>query len=254
VKTGFLILNQTLCRALDRVWAYPLAGNFWESYATRAAELASHADPPRIVDIGAGRTTPYAAAISSGSNELIGVDVLREDLEANGALTQRIVCDVVSDGIPQEAQDAGLITSRMLLEHVSDLERFAREVYDALAPGGRTIHLFAARYSFFAILNRLLPESSSRRILFALRPESTEVGGFTTFYDHTHAKAAESVFRRAGMASVEVDVSYEVSQYFRFFFPLFVLARLWETALHRLGLKNLGSFVLLVAKRPEILE
>jgi 2-polyprenyl-6-hydroxyphenyl methylase/3-demethylubiquinone-9 3-methyltransferase len=239
---------------LDCVWSYPLAGSFWESYATRAAELAGKAEPPKIVDIGAGRTTPYAIFLSSSSSELIGVDVLREDLEANRALTQRVVCDVVSDGIPKEAQGAGLITSRMVLEHVRDLDRFAQEVHSALAPGGWTIHMFAGRYSLFAILNRLLPESASRRILFALRPESVEVGGFLTFYDHTHAKAAESVFRRAGMVSVETEVSYEVSQYFRFFFPLFVLTRLWETALHRLMLKNLGSFVLLVARRPEIHE
>jgi SAM-dependent methyltransferase len=239
---------------LERIWRYPLAGIFWSSYATKAAELAKNAEPPRIVDIGAGRTTPYAAAISSDSSKLIGVDVLREDLEANEALAQRIVRDVLIDGIPQEAHDAGLITSRMVLEHIPDLDRFAREVHDALAPGGQTIHLFAARYSLFAVLNRLMPESISRRILFALRPESVEVGGFPTFYHKTHATAAESVFRRAGLVNVETEVSYEVSQYFHFFFPLFVLARTWETMLHRLGLKDLGSFVLLVAKRPSLVD
>jgi SAM-dependent methyltransferase len=252
LKTKFLEWNNELCWRLNCRWPYPLAKRFWDSYVTKAAELASNAAPPRIVDIGAGRTTPYAAAISNDSSEIIGVDVLREDLEANLALTQWVVRDVVNDGIPQEAHNAGLITSRMVLEHVSDLDRFAREVHDALAPGSWTIHLFAARYSLFAILNRLMPESLAHRMLFALRPESIDVGGFTTFYDHTHAKAAASVFQRAGMSSVETEVSYEVSQYFHFFFPLFALARIWETALHHLGVKNLGSFVLLSARRPEI--
>jgi SAM-dependent methyltransferase len=256
LKTRFLKLSYAFCRILDDAWPYPLAASFWESYATRAAELACSAEPPRIVDIGAGRTTPYAAAISnpSGSVEIIGVDVLREDLEANQILTQRIVYNVATDGIPPEAQGAGLITSRMVLEHIPDLDRFAEEVYSALTPGGHTIHLFAGRYSLFAILNRLLPDSISRRVLFALRPESVEVGGFPTFYNHTHAKAAGSVFQRAGMVDVKTEVSYEVSQYFRFFFPFFVLARLWETALHHLMLKNMGSFVLLMARRPEIQE
>jgi SAM-dependent methyltransferase len=251
LKTRFMALNYALCRKLDRVWPYPLAASFWESYVTTAAELGVNAAPPTIVDVGAGRTTPYAAAVAASSIELIGIDVLREDLDANPALTQRIVRDVVSDGIPQQAHNAGLITSRMVLEHVPDLNRFAREVHDALAPGGWTIHLFAARYSLFATLNRLMPESTSRSILFALRPESIEVGGFPTFYDHTHAQAAESVFQRAGLTNLETKVSYQVSQYFHFFFPLFVLARLGETMLHRLRLKNLGSFVLLVARRPE---
>jgi SAM-dependent methyltransferase len=246
----FMALNHALCRKLDSVWPYPLAATFWESYTIKAGNLGNSATPPRIVDIGAGKTTPYAAAISDSSIELIGIDLLHEDLDANQALTQRIVCNVVNDGIPREAQNAGLITSRMVLEHASDLGRFAQEIHDALAPGGDTIHLFAGRYSLFAILNRLLPETISRRALFALRPESVEVGGFPTFYDNTHATAAEAVFRHAGMVGVATEVSYEVSQYFRFFFPLFVLVRMWETALHRLKLKNLGSFVLLAARRP----
>lgn len=252
LTTRFLAINRALCRMLDRVWPYPLAGSFWESYTTRAAELAGKAEPPRIVDIGAGRATPYAISLSGSSGELIGIDVLREDLEANRALTQRIVCDVVSDGIPSEAHNAGLITSRMVLEHIRDLDQFAQEVHSALAPGGWTIHMFAGRYSLFAILNRLLPESASRRILFTLRPESVEVGGFSTFYDKTHAKAAEFVFHRAGLINVETDVSYQTSQYFHFLVPIFVLARLWETVLHHLGLKNFGSYVLLVARRPEV--
>jgi SAM-dependent methyltransferase len=251
LKKRFLTLNHTLCHKLDHIWPYPLATSFWDSYVTGAAGLADNAEPPKIVDIGAGRVTPYAAIIQSDARELIGVDLLLEDLEANRALTQRIVRDIISDGIPQEAQNVGLITSRMVLEHVPDLYRFAHEVHHALAPGGQTIHLFAGRYSLFAIINRLLPESASRRILFALRPESMEVGGFPTFYDRTNAKAAESVFRHVGMIDVETDVSYQISQYFYFFFPLFVLARLWETVLHSFRLRNLGSFVLLTARRPE---
>jgi SAM-dependent methyltransferase len=247
----FLDLNRRICERLDRILPYPPANTFWDSYTKRAAELAEQADPQRIVDIGAGRTTPYAALLSSRPRELIGIDVLDEDLRANHALNRRLTCDIARMGIPPGARGAGLITSRMVLEHLPDLDRFAGHVHDALAPGGRTIHLFAGRYSAFAILNALLPESVSRRILFAFRPESIEVGGFTTFYDRTNAGAAEAVFRRAGLADIEVRVSYQVSQYFNFFAPLFVLARLWEISLERLGPRDLASYVLLVARRPE---
>jgi SAM-dependent methyltransferase len=246
--TSFLAFNHTLCRKLDRVWPYPLAASFWDSYSARASVLAARADPAVVVDIGAGRTTPYR--VPKGSCELIGLDLLREDLEANDALSQRVVANIVSDGIPSQAKGAGLVTSRMVLEHVPDLERLAREIHDSLAPGGWTIHLFAARYSLFAILNRLLPESVAHRILFTLRPESTGVGGFATYYDHTSAPAAESVFRDGGMTNLETEVSYQVSQYFHFFFPLFILMRIWETLLDRLNFKSLASFVLLQARRP----
>lgn len=247
----FLQANRALCAALDRVWPYPLADSFWAGYASRAAALAQAAQPPKVVDVGAGRETPYARLLPEGSAPLVGVDVLPEDLEANTALSERIVSNVVVDGIPDAAKDAGLITSRMVLEHIPDQQRFAQEIHDALAPGGQTIHLFAARYSIFATLNRLLPEEASRRVLFALRPESVEVGGFQTHYDRTHALAAEKVFRDAGMTDVSTVVSYQVSQYFHFFFPLFVIARIWETILHGLARKNLGAFVMLTARRPD---
>lgn len=246
----FLDANRAACAALDRVWPYPLASTFWESYVQDAASLAQNAVPPRIVDVGAGKETPYAALLPSNGTQLIGVDVLADDMEENPALSERLVADLVQDGFPEAAKGAGLITSRMVLEHIPDQRKFARELYDALAPGAQTIHLFAARYSLFATLNRMLPEAASRRILFALRPESVEVGGFETYYDRTNAPAAESVFREAGLEIVRTEVSYQVSQYFHFFFPAFLLARIWETALHVTGRRNLGAFVKLVARRP----
>jgi 2-polyprenyl-6-hydroxyphenyl methylase/3-demethylubiquinone-9 3-methyltransferase len=244
----FLAFNRALCRLLDRYWAYPLAASFWDDYVRRSTELVRTATVPRLVDVGAGRTTPYADAVPNG-HTLVGVDVLEADLEANPGLDERVVRNVITEGLPTEAQGAGVITSRMVIEHIPDLDRFARELATALVPGGSTVHLFAGRHSVFAILNRLLPEEVSRRILFALRPESVEVGGFETHYDRTNASAARRVFEGAGFTDVEIVVSYQVSQYFEFFFPLFLLARVWETALHHLGRQDLGSFVLLTARR-----
>ena len=246
----FLDANHALCRLLDRVWPYPLGATFWVRYEDLCADCAAKAEPARVVDVGAGRMTPYATRLSLASVEVIGVDILSEDLEANQELTVRIKRDIATQGMPEEAGNAGLITSRMVLEHIPDQDRFAAELFRSLASDGRIVHLFAARYSLFATLNRLLPEGTSQKVLFRLRPESADIGGFETFYDRTHALAAEEVFRRAGFVDVETAISYQVSQYFHFFFPLFVVARLWETMLHALGLKNLGSFVLLSARRP----
>jgi ubiquinone/menaquinone biosynthesis C-methylase UbiE len=247
--TGFLRLNRALCRACDRIWPYPLAKTFWESYNTRAAELARNAKPQKVVDLGAGRTTPYAMSLDD-TIAIIGIDILPDDLATNKALTVRVVHDFVSLGIPSDALDAGLVTSRMVLEHVPNLAHIANDIARVTSPGGRTLHLFAARFSAFATLNRLLPNTLSRRLLFTLRPESAEVGGFPTYYDCTYASAAKSIFEQAGFEIVQTSVSYQISQYFHFFFPLFLLARLWETLLHIVGQKDLGSFVLLEARLP----
>jgi hypothetical protein len=183
--------------------------------------------------------------------EIIGVDVLPGDLAVNAALDHRLVADVAAEGLPSQAHGAGLITSRMVVEHVRDIDRFAASVYESLAPGGRTVHLFAARFSIFAVLNRLLPDSVSRRLLFHLRPESQDVGGFPTHYDRTHASGAVGAFQRAGFEGIETQVSYEVSPYFSAFLPLFLIARGWESAIRRAQLENLGSYILLTAQRPD---
>jgi SAM-dependent methyltransferase len=248
VLARFIAFNRRLCLALDRVWRYPLAGTFWDHYVEVARRLALEASPPKVADVGAGRTTPYAVAGLPGV-ELVGIDILAEDLAANAELDRRVQHDLLSGRMPDEAREAGLITSRMVLEHLADQQAFAAEIHRSLAPGGRTVHLFAGRYSLFAIANRLMPDAVAKRILYRLRPESVEVGGFVTYYDRTNARGIRQVFERAGFSNVRTEVSYEVSQYFHFLFPAFVVARLWETLLHRLGVEDAGSFVLLTAER-----
>lgn len=182
--------------------------------------------------------------------ELVGVDLIEEDLAANEQLDVRLTHNLLDGTLPERARGAGLITSRMVLEHIEDQDQFVGALYDALAPGGKTLHVFAGRNSAFAIANRLLPDRVSRAILFRLRPESVEVGGFTTYYDRTTPSAIERVFRSAGFEDVSVEVTYEVSQYVPFFVPLFLLARLWEAMLDRLGVRPLAAFLLVTARRP----
>ncbi|WP_170320684.1 class I SAM-dependent methyltransferase [Patulibacter medicamentivorans] len=247
----WLEANRRLSARIASRWPYERGGSIGDRYVERAARLAADASPRRIVDVGAGRDTPYVRAVADRSDvTIVGIDVLPDDLEDNDALDVRIEADVVKDGLPARAGNAGLLTSRMVVEHLEDLDRFAAEVYDALAPGARTLHLFAARYSVFAILNRILPEAVARRVLFYLRPAAQDVCGFVTHYDHTHDSGARAAFRRAGFERVTTDVSYNVSPYFAFFVPLFVVARLWESLLRRLRLRNLGAYVLLYAEKP----
>jgi hypothetical protein len=247
----FLSMNRRLSARVGRVWPYDRTSSIGATYVRHAAAAAAEAVPARVVDVGAGRDTPYVRHLPSPDRpEILGVDVLAHDLAVNDSLDGRIVADVAAYGLPPQAHGAGLVTSRMVMEHVRDIDLFAASVYEALAPGGQTVHLFAARFSVFAVLNRLLPDAASRRLLFHLRPESREVGGFPTHYDRTHSSGAVAAFERAGFVDVVTEVSYEVSPYFSALTPLFIGARVWESAIRRARLENLGSYVLLSARRP----
>lgn len=156
--------NIRLSKALSKVWPYRPAHGFSEAYVSAVKLAAATTDARRVVDVGARRATPYADALPEGI-ELVGVDLRAEDLDANESLDVRVACDVLSDGLPDEAKQADVATSRWVLEHISDMDLFAATLFAALAPGGRTVHLFAGRWSLFAILNRLLPRRAARRVL-----------------------------------------------------------------------------------------
>ena len=89
----------------------------------------------------------------------------------------------------------------------------------------------------FAVLNRLLPDAVSRRVLSAPTPGGFELVGFTAYYDGMDP-------RRPGWCSVKLAsravhyVSWEVPPYFRWFNPL-VVVRLWENAPRRLDIERL---------------
>jgi SAM-dependent methyltransferase len=218
------------------------------SYAARVTDIAQRGD--LITDVGAGRRTPFATQLPDGCR-ILGVDLLSEDLDANPALTERSTRNVATDGLPAEAHGSQIICSHFVLEHMPSLDAFAGEIFRALRPGGVTVHLFAGRWSPFAIANRLLPDVISRRVLFSLRPASREVGGFITYYDCTDPRSARKGFLDAGFTEVRTELSWEVSQYFDWFFPFYCVARTWERLAGRLRLEATASYVLLTASRPE---
>jgi SAM-dependent methyltransferase len=244
---GFVQVNQAMSRWCSRRWPRDRT-RFRSLYTSRVAELSLGGD--LITDVGAGRCTPFAAELPDGCR-LVGVDVSSDDLDANRALTMRVTRDVVAEGLPGEAHGSQVVCSRFVLEHLPSLDTFSGEAFRATRPGGYSVHLFSGRWSAFAIANRLLPEALSRRLLFALRPASRDVGGFPTYYDHTDPRAAREQFRAAGFADVETELSWEVSQYFEWCLPFYGLARAWESLARRLRLETLASYVVLTARRPE---
>ena len=100
------------------------------------------------------------------------------------------------------------------------------------------MRLFTGRWSVFAVLNRLLPDAVSRRVLSAPTPGGFELVGFTAYYDGMDP-------RRPGWCSVKLAsravhyVSWEVPPYFRWFNPLVLVVRLWENAPRRLEIERL---------------
>jgi SAM-dependent methyltransferase len=219
-----------------------------KAYADTAATYVSQLPSGAVVlDVGAGRVTPFAAA-RPGGVKLIGVDVSPEAMENNDALDQRIVGDITA-GLPFARGSVDLITSRSVLEHLRDTRAFVAESARVTRAGGYAIHFFPSRFAPFAIANQLLPNRVSRALLESIFPWARDVLGYPAFYDHCYQSAMTQLFEQSGFSVVNVRLSYSQAYYFSFFVPLFAVAALYDEVVGLVGARNLAAGVLLVARR-----
>jgi ubiquinone/menaquinone biosynthesis C-methylase UbiE len=212
--------------------------------------VARHLRPgATVVDVGGGKRCSYGARRpSEGSVRIIAVDLSEESMEGNTDVDERRVADVVRAGLPFGAEEVDLVTSRSVLEHLQDVERFAAESARVLKPGGHSIHLLPGRFGLFALINAVLPHRVARALLFSLRPSMIGIGGYPVRYDRCSYRELKDVFERQGH-DVHVEPSYFGAQYFEFLFPLFAAVSAYEWACRALGLKQLAPRLLVVARK-----
>jgi SAM-dependent methyltransferase len=247
---GLIRINKRMSKSVAPVWRHTRF-NIFEAYDEIVAAYAGRAgDRPVIADVGAGNRCPYRMYLSEGDRvRIVGVDVSTEAMRENPDLDERRVADVVVD-LPFADGEVDLLVSRSVLEHLSDVEAFVRHSARVLRPGAHSIHVFPSRYAHFALINRLIPNAWTKRVMRYVYPKN--VSGFPAFYDRCYYTAMREVFDRNGFDVVEARISYYASDYYTFFFPLFVVSMLYEIVIWSLNAKNLGATVLIVArKRPE---
>jgi SAM-dependent methyltransferase len=205
-------------------------------------------DGDRIVDVGGGKRCSFSRYRREGT-WLVAVDLTEDAMAGNIDVDERLVSDVVSADLPFADSSVDLICSRSVLEHLSDVDSFARHSARVVKPGGFSIHLFPGRRSVFATINRLLPNKLARALLFSLRPSQIGIGGYPVVYHRCTLSEMAATFRRYDHDVLEVKPSYSGAQYFEFFFPLYLAVTLYEYICSVLGLKDHAARYLLLAQR-----
>ena len=247
----FFDLNEALCERLAGHLPHTRL-NIFETYELAVATLMSAPGVALVVDVGAGRVCPYAHHRTGGNPRIVAVDVTADAMRENEDADEKRVADAMQ-GLPFVAGEADIVTSRSVLEHVIDVERFVVEAARILRPGGYSVHLVSCRYAWFAILNRMLGERLSKRLLYALHPESRASGGLTAPYDRCYPSALTRLHRDHGYGRVVVTPGYGTN-YTYFFAPLFLLTSVYEIAVKALRLRNLAANFVLVARKPALLS
>ena len=231
--------DSTILRRRHLYFAYPLTVGAWIAKQRNI----------KIVDIGAGKSCPFADAIKPDSGvRLLGVDISDEEMAENLALDERIVADVTKR-LPFADHSVDAVVSRSVLEHLEDVERFCAEAARVLKPGGMFIHFLPSKFALFALINQSLPKRFAKGALHFFWEDSRGICGFPAVYDRCYPAALERILERNGFASVRIQTSWYQAFYFAFFLPLFLLALLYDFVLHTLGVRPLAAFLLITAQR-----
>lgn len=185
----------------------------WDHYEPTILGLAHQFGLRRVCEIGGGRDPLFSAAQAARH----GLDLVVNDIDAGelaltpaGLKTARF--DIAGDLSEPDVQRGGydLMVSRMVFEHVHDVERAWSNIHALLAPGGVALCFFPTLWAPVFALNHLLPEKASRAIVHALFPARRDGGGdpkFPAFYDHCRGSRERMLpmLNRAGFADVHIQ-------------------------------------------------
>lgn len=103
-----------------------------------------------------------------------------------------------------------VVFSRFLAEHVKDGRAMHRNVFQVLKPGGTAFHLIPTLFAFPFIVNKLLPERLTAKVLELLSPRRAISPKFPAYYSACRGDTPgmRKMFHDIGYSKVEITNFY----------------------------------------------
>ena len=244
----FITLNKTACNKIGDYCLQPKT-NIFELYEKVVAEYLNRKRDQIIVDVGGGKCCPFAKHKNPTQNaKIITIDLSEEQVRKNHDADTKLIANIMRP-LPFKNKSIDLVVSRAVLEHLENLESFLSESTRVLKANGYCIHAFSSKFAPFAIINQLLPQKLSKRLLLYIRPEVKDFAGFPAYYNKCFYSSIKSIFQKHGYEIVAIRLNYFQTSYFSFFVPFFIMMALYEMFLQCIRAKNLCAYILIVAKK-----
>jgi SAM-dependent methyltransferase len=200
---------------------YDIVDNFegWRLAAGAISRIALDAGSKNILEIGAGAnpTLPVSFLQEHGIDYTTN-DISPEEL-LKAAPEYRRLCLDLCDETPGEELSGkfDLVFSRMVNEHVRDGEAYYRNILRILQPGGLTVHWFSTLYAFPFLVNRLVPEWLSDRLLNIFSPRDRfQHDKFKAYYSWGRGPTKQMLNRFSAMGFEVIEyVGYFGHSYYR---------------------------------------
>jgi SAM-dependent methyltransferase len=246
----FFAANRRLVMATEARLPAVFKRHLHTVYKYRVADLVNRRPGQVVVDVGGGKECPFLPFVAEPRLHLIfAIDYSEAELRRNRSLEGRIVADASAGSLPFCDGVADLVVSRSVMEHLPDNAAFLANCARLLRPGGTIVHTFPCKFAPFALLNQLLPNWLTRRLIARLQPQWQDDCGFRAYYDRCYFSAISSLLVRNGFSNPSFVFRYYQSIYFDFFYPLYVVMLLYDLLVAALGIRNLACAVLISAER-----
>ena len=186
--------------------AYGTQEEGWFGYPEYITRLIEERQAVHICEVGGGANPLLSRdRFAERPIEYTLMDISRTELDKAPAGYEKIVADAGSPDFRLEKQ-FDLVFSKMLMEHVRDAEQFHKNVLTILASGGMAVHFFPTLYTLPYIVNYLMPERLTNRILQAFAPRDTyQYAKFPAYYHWCRGPLPSQIekFRRIGYDVIE---------------------------------------------------
>ena len=227
ILTKFVASQTFLCRLFDSIFlpqSFRIDGN-WDFVVNILPQ--SIPKNARVYDVGGGKNPFISLAQKQHNNiKLVGLDIDANELNAapQGLYDEIIQADIAHY---QGSSDADLVVCQCLLEHVANTPRALQGIASCLEKDGRALLFVPSSRAVFAKLNRLLSEAWKKKLLYSIFPSTKKDQGFLAYYHECSPQQMIANAKAVGLGLREVRY-YFMSAYFRWFFPLHCVWRLWQ--------------------------
>lgn len=201
-----------------------------------------------IYDVGGGKG-PYLSADKKNALNatVVGLDIDKEELhQAPEGAYNKIICADISNF--RGNQDADIVLCQAVLEHVKDVENAFAAISSILKNGGLALIFVPSRNAVFARLNIVLPQNIKKAVLYYIYPNTARDQGFPSYYDKCTPLEFKQLARDNNFSVIE-ERFYFKSGYFTFFFPAYLVWRLWILLFHFLLKEQAAETFSLVLKK-----
>lgn len=167
-----------------------------------------------ILEIGSGANPTISLNYIEKKNlEYTTNDTNVNELNKAPSAYKILLLDFSSNEIPYSLHNNyDLVFSRMVNEHIKNGKDYYSNIFKALKKGGVTIHCFSTLYCIPFLMNRILPEFLSDKLLSFISPGRNEHlhGKFRAYYSWSRGPTNKMIRRFE-------SVGYQIIEYAGFF-------------------------------------